>query len=294
VKLRAFACCLLLCLAARAQEGKDAKDTQLDEIRLHVAAAKVHYDLGEFKEAADEYILVYRLKPIPAVLFNIAQAYRQAGLYDKARQFYKSYLRESPNATNKAAIEQNIREMDELLAKEKRTRESPPVGVKEPPEATLPIKPPTAVADKDKGGQKPAEAAKVAAARPAPQPASPAPAPAPAPDRAKPASLAAATPVQRAPAAAVTAHPFPPPAAAEESSHTLTWVLAGGGVALLGGGTAFMLSAGKIDSELTSEPHARAAADDLVSQSKSKHMLSGVLFAAGVAALAGAAATLLF
>src|SRR4029077_17922778 len=123
---KAIACVMLLCAAARAQE-KD-KDSVLEEARQHVAAAKVHYDLGEFKEAADEYIVVYRLRPIPALLFNIAQAYRQGGMYDKARQFYKSYLRESPNAANKALIEQNIREMDELLAKEKRAKDAAPTG----------------------------------------------------------------------------------------------------------------------------------------------------------------------
>src|SRR5215468_8969253 len=126
---------LTLSGVARAQEDDPKKAAALEEARQHVAKAKVHYDLGEYKEAADEYTIVYRLRPIPALLFNIAQAYRQAGLYDKARQFYKSYLRESPNAQNKAAIEQNIREMDELIAKEKRAKEGPPVGVKETADA---------------------------------------------------------------------------------------------------------------------------------------------------------------
>src|SRR5438067_3808593 len=130
---------LTLSGVARAQDDDSRKAAILEEARQHVAKAKVHYDLGEFKEAADEYIIVYRLRPIAALLFNIAQAFRQAGLYDKARQFYKSYLRESPEAKNRASIEQSIREMDELLAKEKRTRDAPPMGVKEPPEATLPL-----------------------------------------------------------------------------------------------------------------------------------------------------------
>src|SRR5438876_905950 len=120
---------LTLSGVARAQDTADdaKKAAVLEEARQHVAKAKVHYDLGEFKEAADEYIIVYRLRPIPALLFNIAQAYRQGGLYDKARQFYKSYLRESPEAKNRAMIEQAIREMDELLAKERRTKEGAPV-----------------------------------------------------------------------------------------------------------------------------------------------------------------------
>ena len=118
---------LTLSGVARAQDDDSKKAAVLEEARQHVAKAKVHYDLGEFKEAADEYIIVYRLRPIPALLFNIAQAYRQGGLYDKARQFYKSYLRESPEAKNRATIELSIREMDELLAKEKRTKEAAPL-----------------------------------------------------------------------------------------------------------------------------------------------------------------------
>src|SRR5438477_2985680 len=116
---------LTLSGVARAQDDDSRKAAVLDEARQHVAKAKVHYDLGEFKDAADEYILVYRLRPIPALLFNIAQAYRQAGLYDKARQFYKSYLRESPEAKNKAMIEQAVREMDELIAKERHAKDGP-------------------------------------------------------------------------------------------------------------------------------------------------------------------------
>lgn len=348
--LAAFACATLLCGAARA----DDKDAVLEEARQHVAKAKVHYDLGEFKEAADEYILVYRLRPIPALLFNIAQAYRQGGLYEKARQFYKSYLREAPDAKNKTMIEQAIREVDELLAKEKKTKEAAPTGVKEAPEASLPIKPlpqPAKVAE----APKPAEAPKVAeAAKPA-EPAKPAEAPKPA-ETSKPAEtpkqVEAAKPVEppkavpqlplpspkepqpkvadasapavkhapastppaaqpqkpatvamagapasatKAPPAAVGAQQSPPPAPKEEApNRTLTWVLAGAGAGLLAGGGAFFLSAGKIDSELSAQPHTRAAADDLISQSKSKHLLSGVLFAAGAAALVGAGVMLVF
>lgn len=158
---------LTLAGPVRAQDTADdaKKAAALEEARQHVAKAKVHYDLGEFKEAADEYIIVYRLRPIPAILFNVAQSYRQAGMYEKARQFYKSYLRESPEAKNRAMIEQSIKEMNDLLAKEKRTKESAPVGVKQPPDASLPI----ADAKKpelSKPDAKPADKAAVAAQKP--------------------------------------------------------------------------------------------------------------------------------
>ena len=249
---------LALAGVARAQDADEARRAAvLEEARQHVAKAKVHYDLGEFKEAADEYIIVYRLRPIPALLFNIAQAYRQGGLYDKARQFYKSYLRESPEAKNRATIELSIREMDELLAKERHTKEAAPVGVKEPPEATLPIKPPQKVAE---AAPKPVEAApKPAAPAPkpvesAPQPVAaapaPTPAPAPAPASAKPTTakppvtVAMATPPKPpAPVAATSTRTAP---AVEETGSVFTkwWLWTAVGVVAVGAGVAAMTMGG--------------------------------------------------
>jgi tetratricopeptide (TPR) repeat protein len=238
----------------RAQESADEtkKAAVLEEARQHVARAKVHYDLGEFKEAADEYILVYRLRPIAALLFNIAQAYRQGGLYDKARQFYKSYLREAPEAKNRAIIEQDIRQMDELIAKDKRARESPH------PDKAGPQPAPTTVVEAPKPAEpakasalpKPGEASApkpeaIAAAKPVPNPArtEPAPAVAPKPETVAAAKLAPnpartepAPAAARGPAAAFKAPLTPAPL---ERQRTWTWVAAGASVVALGGGAAF-------------------------------------------------------
>ena len=84
--------------------GLRAQET-IEDARKAVQRAKVHYDLGEFEKAADAYIEAYRLKPVPGVLFNIAQCYRQAGIYDKARHFYRSYLREAPDSKAQSMVE---------------------------------------------------------------------------------------------------------------------------------------------------------------------------------------------
>src|SRR6267154_899200 len=119
--------------ARAAEESSARSNATLEEARQHAAKAKVHYDLGEFEKAAEEYILVYRLRPLPALLFNIAQSYRQGGQYEKAKQFYKAYLRESPDAKNAPQVKSALKEIDELLAKEKRTRDAPPSGVRDTP-----------------------------------------------------------------------------------------------------------------------------------------------------------------
>src|SRR5919205_4591531 len=87
----ALACGIVLLCALPVR----AEDSSIEEAKAHAARAKVHYDLGEYDKAAEEYIQVYRIRPLPALLYNIAQSYRQAGQYEKAKQFYRSYLPES-------------------------------------------------------------------------------------------------------------------------------------------------------------------------------------------------------
>ena len=132
---------LLLADASAAAEDTKGHDADLEQARQHAAQAKVHYDLGEFDKAAEEYILVYRVRPLPALLFNIAQSYRQAGQYEKAKQFYQAYLRENPDAKTSAAVKKALKEIEELQEKERQAKNGPPQGVKQPPEGSLPMKP---------------------------------------------------------------------------------------------------------------------------------------------------------
>jgi tetratricopeptide (TPR) repeat protein len=268
---------LALALPLRAQESKDAA---LDEARKHNAKAKMHYDLGEYEQAANEYIIVYRLRPIPAVLYNVAQAYRQAGMYEKARQFYKSYLRENPEPKVRAAIEKALKEIDELLAKDKKTRESRPTGVATDAVPAAPPPLPMAAEKQEKppaqppiSGQAVAEKTSEAAVKPPPGQ-----------------TVAVATPpkpgVTPKPAPAVAVKPVASQTVEkkEGKSHTAAWVLAGTSVALLGGGGLFFAKASSTDSSLQNAPHSRAEADQLISQSNSNHKLSAVLLGAGAAA----------
>ena len=305
-----------LLLAAPAHAGEDP----MEEAKAHVAQAKVHYALGEFEQSAEEYILVYRIKPIPAILFNIAQAYRQGGKYSKARQFYQSYLRATDDPKVQTSVKKAIKELDELLAKEDKTKALQPTGVTEPPDGSLasrkdreassstllepPSKPPAKKAEQTPPAPAksaeltPPAPAKVTSTPPAPdkQPASP-PAtvavvtpPAEHKPAARPPPPASPPPSKPAPVASVATRPTPQ--VSESGGHTLAWVVGGTAVALLGGGAFFAVSAASTDSQVTAGGHTRPEVDDLIAQSKSKHMLGAILLGAGVAAAAGA--TVLF
>jgi tetratricopeptide (TPR) repeat protein len=116
-----------------------------------VAAAKMHYergttlfDLQRYLEAAKEYEAAFEAKNDPALLFNIAQAYRFGGDYAKAIAAYRSFLRRVPEAENRADIERRIAELQKLADEQKRNQSTPPTGTLKPgenPPATPP--PPT-------------------------------------------------------------------------------------------------------------------------------------------------------
>ena len=292
-KLVAALGCAAMVLAGAARAAEDSagkKDPSLEEARQHAARAKVHYDLGEFEKAAEEYIIVYRLRPLPALLFNIAQSYRGAGLYEKAKQFYRAYLRENPDSQTRAAVKKALKEIDELLAKERKTREAPPNGIREPPAevaAQAPQAPPpppsmVAPAPRQPAASTPVPPAGAAAALPPAQIPPSQPVAAPAVSQPTPAAApASALPAPTATAVAARAEP-------SSSRRTWTYSLAGASVAMLGGGLIFAVKAKNADNELTAHPHTTVAADDLLSQSKSAHTLSAVLLGAGLAAGIGA------
>ena len=256
-----------------------AQDSSLEEAKAHAAKAKVHYDLGEYEKAAEEYILVYRIRPLAPLLYNIAQSYRQAGQYEKAKQFYKSYLRETNDPTNRAAIEKAIREIDELLAKEKRARDVPPKGIAQTPSVTggtptlapPPTAPQTSAARTEPAPPTPSSAAVAESLKP----------PATAGPQAAPAASRTALPAQAI--ATTTVQP-----SSGGKRRTYAYVSAGAAALFIGGGLAFLSKASKYDDELSARPHPQATIDDLSSTAKSSRTLGAILLGAGAAAGIGA------
>jgi hypothetical protein len=74
----------------------------------------------------------------PTILFNIAQAYRQARNYEKAIQFYRSYLNRTRNPPNRAALEARIAELNELVEKQRKAQAAPPTEIQREGEAPPP------------------------------------------------------------------------------------------------------------------------------------------------------------
>ncbi|MBL9043252.1 MAG: hypothetical protein JNM83_16695 [Myxococcales bacterium] len=80
-------------------------------------AAKQAYARGaelfknrHFTEAAAAFEEGNQLKPHPAFSYNLALTYRALGQPAKAIEYYESYLRDSPQATDRASVEAAIAE----------------------------------------------------------------------------------------------------------------------------------------------------------------------------------------
>lgn len=100
-----------------------------EEAREQTRRGTAAYNLGSYEEAARFYEEAYRLVSAPELLFNVGQAWRQAGRPDKALVAYKAYLRTAqPHAPNREQVERRVAELEKLVAETRRTQSAPPPG----------------------------------------------------------------------------------------------------------------------------------------------------------------------
>jgi hypothetical protein len=74
----------------------------------HFALAEQAEARGDWQTAILEYKRAYALKPHPSVLFNIANNYEKLGDWSNAADYLGKYLEASPDAEDRAEVEQRI------------------------------------------------------------------------------------------------------------------------------------------------------------------------------------------
>jgi tetratricopeptide (TPR) repeat protein len=90
--------------------GKLVESVTVEKAKALFAEGNQHYNIGEFQPALDLYKLAYRVKPLPAFQFNIAQCHRKLGQHKDAIAMYQAYLVGVPDAPNKDMVESLINE----------------------------------------------------------------------------------------------------------------------------------------------------------------------------------------
>ncbi|HEY6006501.1 MAG TPA: PEGA domain-containing protein, partial [Anaeromyxobacter sp.] len=74
------------------------------------------YRAGKWREAIAEFEAAYRLKPAGAIHFNVAQCREKLSEWPGALRAYHDYLREVPDAKDRAAVRASIERNERRLA----------------------------------------------------------------------------------------------------------------------------------------------------------------------------------
>jgi tetratricopeptide (TPR) repeat protein len=136
-------------VAQPAAESQLAKDAMLEQWRQ----GTVEYTLGHYEAAVKHYEAAYRLYEEPALLYNLAQAYRKIGALEPSLTTYRSYLlRSPPDAPDRDLARERVHEIELMLAARKAAGlTSPTLAAPPPTPASLSLLSPTTSASPTDG-----------------------------------------------------------------------------------------------------------------------------------------------
>src|SRR5262245_50397975 len=125
-------------IVSAAADGEEAKEQAARA--LHTDGMRL-YDVADYDGAAEAFKKEYLLTERPGLLFNIAQVYRKKGDCEQAIVFYRNYLRQKPDAEDRADVDRLIGDMEVCARARKPVPEvaapvDPPAPAIEAPRAT--------------------------------------------------------------------------------------------------------------------------------------------------------------
>jgi tetratricopeptide (TPR) repeat protein len=97
--------------AQRAETTKPPAETKPEttaQMRELFEKAQASYDRGEYPQAEEQFLAAYQIKPAPSLLFNAAVAREKQGNRAGAAELFQRYLTESPDARDRAEVQQRI------------------------------------------------------------------------------------------------------------------------------------------------------------------------------------------
>jgi tetratricopeptide (TPR) repeat protein len=100
-------------LPARADEGMPVPA----KARTLAARGRAYHDAGDYTNAITAFTQAYVMAPSPALLFNLAQAYRLQGDCDDAALMYQRYLATNPSPEGRALAEGHLANVERCMHK---------------------------------------------------------------------------------------------------------------------------------------------------------------------------------
>jgi hypothetical protein len=90
---------------------------QLNEAKQHFERGKELFKSGAYDQAIQEFRTADQIKPSPILAYNIGLSYENLGRCKAAISYFQRYLREQPEADNRADTEQKIQDQNAKLAR---------------------------------------------------------------------------------------------------------------------------------------------------------------------------------
>jgi tetratricopeptide (TPR) repeat protein len=106
---------VLLTASAPARAGEGAVPDPVALAKERFRKGVELYRTQRFREAAAEFEAAYRLKPHGAIHYNVAQCRERLGEWPGALRSYVDYLREVPDAKDRAAVRASMQRLEERL-----------------------------------------------------------------------------------------------------------------------------------------------------------------------------------
>lgn len=146
--------------------GEEAEDLSRDRgtsagnkaARAHFLRAEKAFNLAKFSEALAAYEAAYEAKPLPGLLFNIAQCHRNLGDHERAIFFYRRYLTLDPKSKNRDLVLELIAEQELELERDRAARPAlgdaaPPTPAPAPASAPVALTPGPEAETSEEGGK---------------------------------------------------------------------------------------------------------------------------------------------
>jgi tetratricopeptide (TPR) repeat protein len=118
-RLALVALALVLAGGSARAGDRSHEDVATRDAKRHFKQGEKLFALGRFDAALSEYEAAFDARPLPAFLFNIGQCHRNLHQYDAAIFSFRKYLRLAPDASNRAAVEDLIRDLEHRQAVER-------------------------------------------------------------------------------------------------------------------------------------------------------------------------------
>lgn len=138
--MRLLVAVLTAAILAYAAPAAAQTPTQADEdaAKAHFLAGSAYYEQANYADAVKEFVEAHRLSNRADLLYNISVCYERLGRWDDAIGSLQQYLRERPDAPDRAVIESRIANYEQRRDQEKARAQAPPPVAPAPPAAAAP------------------------------------------------------------------------------------------------------------------------------------------------------------